>query len=274
MAAGTSAKPDDAAPARARAMKLEVRDVSVGFGGLRALEAVDVAVPEGEIRGVIGPNGAGKTTLLNVVCGVYPPDRGDVLLDGASIARLKSSQIAARGLGRTFQTSRMFKGMTVLENVMTGLHDRLKAGPLTAAFGFRRVRSEEREAAALARQALDFVGMRRFEDYESSGLSFGQQRIVEIARALVVEPKVLLLDEPAVGLSRNRIEELDALLRRIRDERGVTIVMIEHVVQLVMGVCDRITVLNSGRKIAEGSAEEVSRDPLVVEAYLGSSLHA
>jgi len=257
-----------------RAIKLEARGVSVGFGGLRALEGVDIAVPEGEIRGIIGPNGAGKTTLLNVICGINPPNEGDILLDGASIAGMKSSEIAARGLARTFQTSRMFKGMTVLENVMTGLHGRMTSGPLAAAFGLPRVRTEEREAAALARRSLDFVGMRRFEAYESTGLSFGQQRIIEIARALIGEPKVLLLDEPAVGLSEVRIAELDLLLRRIRDDRGVTIVMIEHVVQLVMGICDRITVLNSGRKIAEGTAAEVTSDRQVVEAYLGRSLHA
>ena len=255
-------------------MKLEARGVSVGFGGLKALEAVDIAVPEGEIRGIIGPNGAGKTTLLNVICGINPPNEGDILLDGVSIAGKKSSEIAALGLARTFQTSRMFKGMTVLENVMTGLHGRMTSGPLAAAFGLPRVREEEREAAALARQSLDFVGMRRFEAYESTGLSFGQQRIIEIARALIGEPKVLLLDEPAVGLSEVRIAELDLLLRRIRDDRGVTIVMIEHVVQLVMGICDRITVLNSGRKIAEGTAAEVTSDRQVVEAYLGRSLHA
>ena len=164
--------------------------------------------------------------------------------------------------------------MTVLENVMTGLHGRLATNPLAAAFGLRRVRAEEREAAASARKALDFVGMGHFEDYESTELSFGQQRIVELARALVGEPMVLLLDEPAVGLSQTRVEELDLLLRRIRDDRGVTIVMIEHVVRLVMDVCDRITVLNSGRKIAEGTADEVTVDPQVVEAYLGTSLNA
>lgn len=255
-------------------IKLESRDVSVSFGGLKALENIDIAVPEGEIHGIIGPNGAGKTTLLNVICGINPPDEGDVLLDGVSIAGKKFSDIAARGLGRTFQTSHMFEGMTVLENVMTGLHGRLVAGPLAAAFGIRSVRAEEREAAASARKALDFVGMRRFEDYESSDLSFGQQRIVEVARAMVREPMVLLLDEPAVGLSQTRVEELDLLLRRIRDDRGVTIVMIEHVVRLVMGVCDRITVLNSGRKIAEGTADEVTVDAGVIEAYLGKSLSA
>ena len=255
-------------------IKLESRDVSVAFGGLVALEHVDIAVPESEIRGIIGPNGAGKTTLLNVICGINSPDRGDVFLDGAPITGKKFSEIAARGLARTFQTSQMFDGMTVLENVMTGLRGREETGLLAAAFGARRVRAEEREMAALARQALDFIGMGQFEQYESSDLSFGQQRAVEIARALVSEPKILLLDEPAVGLSQTRVEELDRLLRRIRDERGITIVMIEHVVQLVMGVCDQISVFNSGRKIAEGTADEVSADPQVIEAYLGTTIHA
>ncbi|MBL8671425.1 MAG: ABC transporter ATP-binding protein [Alphaproteobacteria bacterium] len=254
--------------------KLSLQKVSVAFGGLKALEDVTMSVPAGEIRGVIGPNGAGKTTLLNVVTGVNQPDTGDVQLDGASIRGLKTSQIAARGLGRTFQTSKMFKGMTVLENVMTGLHGFLKAEPWTAALNFKRVRDEERDAAAKSRAILDFVGMRQFEDYDASDLSFGQQRVIEIARALIGEPKVLLLDEPAVGLSAVRVDELDRLLRRIRDEKGVTIVMIEHVVQLVMGVCDRITVLNSGRVIAEGGAEDVARHPAVVEAYLGRAIGA
>ena len=258
----------------ASSFKLESRHVSLRFGGLAALEDVDIAVPEGEIRGIIGPNGAGKTTLLNVICGITPPDEGDILLDGVSITRKKFSDIAAKGLARTFQTSHMFDGMTVLENVMTGLRLREHTRALAATFGLARVREEEQEMANLARGALDFVGMRRFEQYESSGLSFGQQRAVELARALVSEPKLLLLDEPAVGLSQTRVEELDRLLRRIRDEKGITIIMIEHVVQLVMGVCDRITVLNSGRKIAEGTADEVSNDPQVVEAYLGSTIHA
>lgn len=253
---------------------LELRDVSLEFGGLKALEGVTMSVPAAEIHGIIGPNGAGKTTLLNVVTGVVRPSRGDVLLEGSSILGMRTSEIAARGLGRTFQTSKIFSGMSVLENVMTGLHGALRAEPWTAALKLRRVRDEEERAMAQARAMLDFVGMRQFEDYEASGLSFGQQRLVEIARALIGSPKVLLLDEPAVGLSVTRVEELDRLLRRIRDERGVTVIMIEHVVQLVMGVCDRITVLSSGRKIAEGTAEVVTRDPGVIEAYLGRAVHA
>ena len=254
--------------------RLELRDVSIGFGGVTALDSVSLSVDAGEIRGIIGPNGAGKTTLLNVVCGINRPTSCDVLLEGRSIAGLPTSAIAMRGLARTFQTSRLFGGMTVLENVMTGLHGRLSAEPWSAAFNLKRVREEERSAAARARDLLDFVDMRQVESYEASSLSFGQQRLVEIARALIADPIILLLDEPAVGLSVARVEELDRLLRRIRDERGIAVVMIEHVVQLVMGVCDRISVLNSGRKIAEGSADEICADPAVQEAYLGAAINA
>ena len=217
-----------------------------------------------------------------MICGIDPPDTGTVWLDGESINGLKTSQIADRGIGRTFQTTKLFKGMTVLENVMTGLHGKMGASPLAAAFGFRSVLREEAEAARRAREVLDFVRMLDFADEEATALSFGQQRLVEIgqqrlveiARALVSEPEVLLLDEPAVGLSLTRVAEVDELLRRIRRERGVTILMIEHVIRLVMGVCDRITVLNSGRKIADGTAEEVMADAEVAEAYLGTEIDA
>ena len=254
--------------------KLRANDISISFGGLKALDSVAIEVEPGEIRGIIGPNGAGKTTLLNVICGIDPPDTGTVWLDGESINGLKTSQIADRGIGRTFQTTKLFKGMTVLENVMTGLHGKMGASPLAAAFGFRSVLREEAEAARRAREVLDFVRMLDFADEEATALSFGQQRLVEIARALVSEPEVLLLDEPAVGLSLTRVAEVDELLRRIRRERGVTILMIEHVIRLVMGVCDRITVLNSGRKIADGTAEEVMADAEVAEAYLGTEIDA
>ncbi len=254
--------------------KLRASGISISFGGLKALDSVAIDVEPGEIRGIIGPNGAGKTTLLNVICGIDPPDRGTVWLDGQPINGLKTSRIAARGIGRTFQTTKLFKGMTVLENVMTGLHGKMRASPLAAAFGMRSVLREEAEAARRAREVLEFVRMLEFADDEATSLSFGQQRLVEIARALVSEPQVLLLDEPAVGLSLTRVAEVDELLRRIRRERGVTILMIEHVIRLVMGVCDRITVLNSGRKIADGTADEVMADREVAEAYLGAELDA
>ena len=253
---------------------LTVNGVSIAFGGVMALDEVSFEVRPAEIRGIIGPNGAGKTTLLNVICGINRPDRGDVQLDGESLVGLKPSQIAARGLGRTFQTSQLFKGLTVLENMMVGLHLKTRAGLFASAFSAKAMREEERELAARARQALEFVGFAHFADRPGTALSFGQSRIVEIARTLIHEPKVVLLDEPAVGLSLNRIAEFDRLLRRIRDERGVTLIMIEHVIRLVMEVSDRVTVLSYGRNIAEGKPAEIRENREVIEAYLGKELHA
>ena len=253
---------------------LAVDGVSIGFGGIVALDDVSLAVRPAEIRGIIGPNGAGKTTLLNVICGINRPDRGDVTLDGASLIGLKPSRIAGKGLGRTFQTSQLFKGLTVLENVMVGLHLETRSGLLGAAFSRRAMRAEERELAERARRALDFVGLAHLAEQPGTALSFGQSRIVEIARTLIHEPKVVLLDEPAVGLSLNRIAELDRLLRRIRDERGVTLVMIEHVIRLVMEVSDQVTVMNYGRTLAEGRPAEIRGNREVIAAYLGGALDA
>jgi branched-chain amino acid transport system ATP-binding protein len=247
---------------------LKVENVTKRFGGLAALEEVSLTVDAGEIYGLIGPNGAGKTTLFNCMTGLYTVTSGRVSLEGAEVQALKPHQIVKRGFARTFQNIRLFANMTATENVMVGRHARSRASVLGAILRCRKTREEERAIRDKARELLDYVGLAGKGRTLASHLSYGDQRRLEIARALATEPKLLALDEPVAGMNPTERQNMGELFRKLR-EGGVTLLLIEHDVKLVMGLCDRVAVLDYGRKIAEGPAEEVRRDPAVIAAYLG-----
>ena len=248
---------------------LELSGVSLSFAGNTVLHDIDFDVFGGAIVSLIGPNGAGKTSLFKCITGFYKPQRGTVVFDGNEILKLKPHKVTALGIARTFQNLRLFREMSVLENVMAGMHCRTASGALTAVLRTPAQRREEAEILEFSEECLHFVGIHGEKGRLATTLAYGHQRRVEIARALATKPKLLLLDEPAAGLNSGEKDELIDLIRRIRDERGVSVLLIEHDVGLVMQVSERIHVLDHGIMIAEGGAKEIQTNPRVIEAYLG-----
>lgn len=249
---------------------LEVENVEKRFGGVTAVDQVTFRIEPSEIAGLIGPNGAGKTTLFNLITGLYRIDEGAIHFKEQPIHRLAPHKIAELGVSRTFQNIRLFDRISALENVMVARHARTRSSSLAAVLNTRAFRAEEQITRDKSMEFLSFVGLDQFADVPAGDLPYGEQRRLEIARALAAEPQLLLLDEPAAGMNETESAALVRLIRRIRDELGVTVLLIEHDMQVVMNICDRINVLNFGQLLATGTPEEIRNDPAVIEAYLGS----
>ena len=248
---------------------LELKDVTKKFGGLTAVDGVNLKVEENQICALIGPNGAGKTTVFNMITGAYQVTSGDVIFNGESICGKKPHQIVEKGIARTFQNIRLFKSATVLENVMTGFHCKTKTGMFNVIFNYRKCMQEEAECREKALEILRFLGLEDVKDLEARNIPYGHQRLLEIGRALATSPKLLLLDEPAAGMNSQEKKELVNTIRKIRDTYHLAVLLVEHDMELVMGISENITVINFGRPIACGTAEEIQNNNDVIEAYLG-----